>query len=254
MLSRTPSIYRLAETTLHRSLKRVAVCLVVASSLVVPASCTDTAGNVPDSQTADSDTPVAAPTIASAGETTAASESTPVTEATTTTVAPTTIPPTTISPTTIPHGNGVARNFADGTPISESVLATANSIYGAAIIHNYDGLRDIIGDRRFRWGILGERGPTKVWKEQFDSSGIDELARIAKILELAPGKDARGATVWPAVALKEPKDWTLEDESVLAQLGFNPEDIDQTRSKGRYVDTKLVIDANGLWTAFGVGY
>jgi hypothetical protein len=246
MLARTTPASVSPASALHRGLTRMAAGLVVIGSLSVLSSCTDTAGNVADSKASDSSTLSGAPTIA--GETTAAKDTTPTTQATTT------LPPTTIPPTTIPHGDGVARNLADGTPISESVLSTANSIYSAAIIHNYDGLRDIIGDRRFRWGFLGERGPTKAWKEQFDAGGTDELARMAQLLELAPAKDARGGTVWPAVALKDPKDWTLEDEAVLAKLGFNPEDIDQTRSKGRYVDTKLVIDANGIWTAFGVGY
>lgn len=250
MLERIPASPQVAKTASRRCLKRVAAFLLAVSSLGVLSGCTDTAGNVADSTASASNASVGAPTIvASAGETTAAAaDTTPATE------AATTIAPTTIPPTTIPHGDGVARNLADGAPISESVLSTANSIYSAAIIHNYDGLRDIIGDRRFRWGFLGERGPTKAWKEQFDAGGTDELARMAKILEIAPGKDARGATVWPAVALKDPSEWTLEDEAVLAKLGFNPEDIEQTRSKGRYVDTKLVIDANGLWTAFGVGY
>ncbi len=249
MLTRYLSIPRLSPAALHRGLKRIAVGLVLVGSLSVLTSCTDTAGNVSDSESSDGSETVGAPTIASV-DGTGAVDSEPVTTIeVTTTLAPTTIPPT-----TIPHGDGVARNLADGTPISEPVLATANSIYAAAIIHNYDALRDIIGDRRFRWGFIGERGPTKAWKEQFDAGGIDELARIAKVLELAPAKDARGGTVWPAVALKDPKEWTLEDEAVLAQLGFNPEDIDQTRLKGRYVDIKLVIDANGLWTAFGVGY
>lgn len=248
MLTRSRSRIPPFQILVHRGLKAVAAGLVAVASLSVLTSCTDTAGNVADSAAANSVETVGAPTIASVDETIAATDTMPTTQATTT------IPPTTIPPTTIPHGDGVARNLADGNPVSESVLSTANSIYAAAIIHNYDGLRDIIGDRRFRWGFLGERGPTKAWKEQFDGGGPDELARIAKVLELAPGKDARGGTVWPAVALKDPKDWTLEDEAVLAKLGFNPEDIDQTRTKGRYVDIKLVIDPNGIWTAFGVGY
>jgi hypothetical protein len=247
MLTRFLQFPEPSQPSVHRALKFVAIGLVTVASLSVLTSCTDTAGNVADSKAADTVT-AGAPTIASADETTAAKDTTPTTEATTT------IPPTTIPPTTIPHGDGVARNLADGTPVSETVLSTANSIYAAAIIHNYDGLRDIIGDRRFRWGTLGERGPTKAWKEEFDTGGPDQLARMALVLEMAPGKDARGGTVWPAVALKDPKDWTLEDEAVLAKLGFNPEDIDQTRLKGRYVDLKLVIDANGIWTAFGVGY
>jgi hypothetical protein len=244
--------HRLPGETRHRVVKRIAAGFLVASSLGGLSSCTDTAGNVPDSSTAQTVSEAGAPTIAAADSSaTTDADTTPTTP---TTEATTTIPPTTIPPTTIPHGDGVARNFADGTPVSETVLATANSIYNAAITHNYDGLRDIIGDRRFRWGFLGERGPTKAWKEQFDAGGTDELARIAKLLEIAPGKDARGGTVWPAVALKDPLEWTLDDEAVLAKLGFNPEDIDQTRVKGRYVDYKLVIDANGVWTVFGVGY
>jgi hypothetical protein len=249
MFPRQRSVSSVSPSALHRGLKRVAVGLVVISSLSVLTSCTDTAGNVADSKASDSGANVGAPTIAAGDETEAADDTPATPEATTTTIAPTTIPPT-----TIPHGDGVARNLADGTPVSETVLSTANSIYAAAIIHNYDGLRDIIGDRRFRWGTLGERGPTKAWKEEFDAGGVDQLARMALVLEMAPGKDARGGTVWPAVALKDPKEWTLEDEAVLAKLGFNPEDIDQTRLKGRYVDLKLVIDAKGIWTAFGVGY
>jgi hypothetical protein len=242
-----------AKTSFNGILRQMACGMAVLVSLSVLTGCTNTAGNVPDSSSAESDSQAGAPTIPTdSAIPTDPTQTSPTTEAST--IPPTTIPPVTIPPTTIPHGDGVARNFADGTPLSEVVLSTANSIYSAAIIHNYDGLRDIIGDRRFRWGFLGERGPTKAWKEQFDAGGSDELARIALLLELAPGKDGQGRTVWPAVALKEPSEWTLEDEAVLAKLGFNPEDIDQTRSKGRYIDYKLVIDANGLWTAFGVGY
>ena len=240
-----------SETLLGRSLQGVAVALLALGSLSVLSSCTNTAGTVADSTAAAAGAPTIATDATSAadGGDSSSADTAPATTEATTTIAPTTIPPT-----TIPHGDGVVSNFSDGTPVSEAVLSTANSIYSAAIIHNYDGLRDIIGDRRFRWGFLGERGPTKAWKEQFDAGGSDELARIVKLLELTPAKDARGGTVWPAVALKEPSEWTLEDEAVLAKLGFNPEDIDQTRSKGRYVDYKLVIDANGIWTAFGVGY
>ena len=232
---------------------------MVLLSISALSACTDTAGTVPDSSIAAVGSTGVPNTPSETSAVTGNAETTTVTTEATTTIPPVTIPPVTIPsitipPTTIPHGDGVARNYADGTPVSETVLSTAGSIYAAAIIHDYDGLRDIIGDRRFRWGFLGERGPTKAWKEQFDTGGSDELARIAKLLELPPGLDARGGTVWPAVALKEPTEWTLDDEADLARLGFNPEDIDQTRAKGRYIDYKLVIDANGIWTAFGVGY
>ncbi len=186
------------------------------------------------------------PTVATLG-----TEALPTIESTTTS---STIPTTTLPPTTIPHGDGVAANLITGQPYDEDSLNTARSIYEAAITHNYDRLRDIIGDRRFRWGFIGERKPTEAWKKEFDEGGADQLALMAQILETPPGLDDRGQVVWPYLALKDPKDWTADDEALLAKLGFNPEDIASTKLKGRYVDTRLIIDATGVWNTFAVAY
>jgi hypothetical protein len=189
------------------------------------------------------------PTIAPLG-----TEALPTIASTTTSSTSSTIPTTTLPPTTIPHGEGVAANLITGEPYDEDALNTARSVYEAAITHNYDRLRDIIGDRRFRWGFIGERKPTEAWQKEFDEGGADQLARIAQVLETPPGLDDRGEVVWPYLALKDPKDWTAEDEALLAKLGFNPEDIASTKVKGRYVDTRLIIDATGIWNTFAVAY
>jgi hypothetical protein len=234
----------------QRSLRavRAIACALIGLSVVVISGCTDSAGKIAadsvvsdGSGSPDSQTPTA-PTLPLE---TAAADTEPPTTTTTT---------STIPPTTIPHGDGVVANLISGEPIDEDAIATARSIYEAAIIHDYDRLRDIIGDRRFRWGFIGQRRPAEEWKRKFDEEGIDELARMAAVLEIAPGIDSRGQVVWPYLALKPAEEWTPEDEVVLTKLGFNPEDIASTKLKGRYVDLRLIIDATGIWNTFAVGY
>lgn len=142
----------------------------------------------------------------------------------------------------------------DGIEIDPAAAATARSIYNAAIVHDYDLLSSIIGDNRFRWGFVGDRKPTESWKERFEAGEGDELARILALLDTKPAVDDRGNTIWPYLAVKDPITWDVADEVELARLGFNPENILDTRAKGRYVDYRLIIDETGRWTAFGVGY
>ena len=157
-------------------------------------------------------------------------------------------------PTTIAHGAGPVLTSADGVAIDPAIGTTAKNVYDAAIVHDYARLAAIIGDNKFRWGFVGDRKPGEVWKAMFDEGKGDELARIVALLDTKPGVDSRGNTVWPYLALKDPSTWDLTDEAELTRLGFNPENIIDTKAKGRYVDYRLVIDPNGQWTAFGVGY
>jgi hypothetical protein len=152
------------------------------------------------------------------------------------------------------HGGGPFVQQTDGSVIDPEAAATAKLVYEAAISHNYGGLAQLIGDTRFRWGFVGQRKPGDVWRKQFEDGQGDELARIANLLDSKPGIDSRGNVVWPYVALKDPATWDATDEAELARLGFNPENISDTKAKGRYVDYRLVIDPTGQWTAFGVGY
>ena len=212
-----------------------------------------TAGGAAATVAGASDT---AATVPSTESTTSSSTSSTSTTSTSTTSTSTTSTTTTstIPPTTIVHGAGPALEVFDGGPVKAEVAATASSVYQAAITHDYSRLAEIIGDNRFRWGFVGDRKPAEAWKAQFDSGNGDELARIAALLDTKPGVDDRGNTVWPYVSLKDPATWDAADEAELARLGFNPENILDTRAKGRYVDYRLVIDQTGQWTAFGVGY
>jgi hypothetical protein len=251
------------DSLISARIKSLAVISVLSAGVVLGA-CTNSAGNLTSSgsgaagETAANALPTVPPASSAgsdaAGSAAIGSTATDVTVAIATVVTTTTIPVSTIPPTTIPHGDGVAQNLKSGEPYDEDAYKTAQSIYEAAITHDYARLRDIIGDRRFRWGAIGERRPTEAWQKSFDEGGPDELARMAKMLEIPPGVNSRGEIVWPYVAVKDPATWDAEDEALLAKLGFNPEDIVQTKSKGRYVDFRLIIDQKGIWTTFAVGY
>lgn len=229
---------------------RLAHVVALGVGVALLAGCTSGAGS--------SDTTVATTTVAVA-VTLAAAPTIPLPESTTSTSTTSTsttstTSTSTIPPTTIVHGAGPVLEIYEGGGVNPAVAATASSVYEAAISHNYTRLTEIIGDNRFRWGFVGERKPADAWKAQFDAGNGDELARIAAILDTKPAIDERGNTVWPYMSLKDPATWDAADEAELARLGFNPENILDTKAKGRYVDYRLVIDPTGQWTAFGVGY
>lgn len=215
---------------------RFAALLAVAAST---AACTNSAGSIPDDTAAETTVAGVAPTVATIPEPTT------TTSTTTTTLVP---------PTTIPHGGGVLPTLISGEPMNPAALATARSIYDAAIIHDYEAIRTIIGDRRFRWGFVGDRDPAGAWKKQFEEGNGDELARAVALLDVPAGVDSAGNTWWPYLAVKPIEEWGPAEDAVLVQLGFNPEDILQTKAKGRYVDYRLRIDPEGIWNAFGVGW
>ena len=176
----------------------------------------------------------------------------PATTSSTTTSSTTT---TTVAvETTIPHGSGPILTAADGSTVNPDAAETAKAIYDAAIIRDYDTIEGIIGQRRFRWGFVGQRRPAEQWQKEFDEGGADALAQIVALLDLPPVVDKRGNTVWPYLATKDPAEWNDQDLVVLAGLGFRPEDIEATRFKGVYKDFRLIIGPEGDWTAFGVGY
>ncbi len=177
---------------------------------------------------------------------------------TTTTLAPTTTSSTTtttIAPvSTIPHGAGPILTAKDGSSVDPDAAATARAIYDAAIVRDYATIKAIIGDRRFRWGFVGQRRPADQWQKEFDEGGPDALSRMIALLDLPPTVDKRGNTVWPYLATMDPAEWNDQDLVVLATLGFRPEDIEATKFKGVYKDYRLIIGPDGIWTAFGVGY
>ena len=247
---------------------RPVICAQMFGALIISAlsitGCSNSSGTLPTTIAADTTLSGAAPTVAEStiadttlADTTIAdttvADTTVLQPTTTTTIVATTttVPP----PSTIVHGAEVGSVTPDGTPINPVQLVAAKSIYEAAFTHDYERLKAIIGDRRFRWGFVGDRGPADAWKVQFDEGKGDELARMANLLETPPGIDPQGNAVWPYLSIKDPKTWTEQDRALLsAKLGFNAENIAQTMAKGRYVDYKLQINAEGLWTAFGVGY
>jgi hypothetical protein len=175
----------------------------------------------------------------------------PVDPTATTLLTITTLPPG--PTTTMLNSGGPVVMLHTGDPIDAMVEATVKEIYEAAIGRDYARLSTVIGDRRFRWGFVGERRPAAQWQKDFGEGNGDQVRRIITLLETTPGLDDQGNTVWPYIAVKDPKDWTTEDEALALKLGFQPENVLETRIKGRYVDYRLVIDAAGLWTGMYLG-
>lgn len=172
-------------------------------------------------------------------------------ETTTTVLTITTLPPGTT--TTIPNKGGPNVTLETNEPLPVLVSFTAKDIYRAAITRDYERLANIIGDRKFRWGFVGERKPAAQWQLDYNEGRDDQVLRIIQLLETPPAVDDRGNTIWPGIAAKKPEDWTIEDDAVAASLGFQPENIMETKLKGRYVDYRLVIDAEGIWTGMYLG-
>ncbi len=172
-------------------------------------------------------------------------------ETTTTVLAITTLPPG--PTTTLPNKGGPNVTLESNEELPTLVAFTAKDIYRAAITRDYERLAIIIGDRKFRWGFVGQRKPAAQWQQDYNDGVDDQVKRIITLLETPPGVDDRGNTLWPRIAMKKPEDWTIDDDAVAASLGFQPENIMETKLKGRYVDYRLVIDAEGIWTGMYLG-
>jgi hypothetical protein len=142
----------------------------------------------------------------------------------------------------------------DGRAVDEDALATAKNVYNAATTRNYTWLKDIIGDRRFRFGYIGQRKPTEKWEADYNAGGTDALAQMVLLLDTPAAVDKRGNIVWPYLAVKDPETWDDADLIVLAKIGFRSEDVEATKAKGVYKDLRLVIGPDGIWTTFAVGF
>ena len=230
----------------------VSICALI----IIGSGCsTSTSGSTEVAPT--STIPVTAPTLViddqtglavGPGETTQAP---PIDVTSTTVLTITTVAPSTT--TTVPNKGGPIVTLAPTEELPSLVAFTAKDIYRAAITRDYERLAIIIGDRKFRWGFVGQRKPAAQWQQDFIAGTDDQVQRIIMLLETPPAVDDRGNTIWPGIATKDPKEWTIDDDAVAASLGFQPENIMETKLKGRYVDYRLVIDAEGIWTGMYLG-
>ena len=160
----------------------------------------------------------------------------------------------TTSTSTLP-GRGLVPFLADGSAVPPLPLSTAQAIYEAIGRGDDESLRALIIRGRLRANVVSPGNDdlvTRMRAEAADGTGTP-LADIRRILETPAAVTADGAVVWPGVAVKEPATWDAADEEVLRALGFGPDAIAATRAKGKYVDERIVISAEGTWTGFLVG-
>jgi hypothetical protein len=169
----------------------------------------------------------------------------------TTLLTVTTLPPG--PTTTMVNNGGPNKSLAEGGSVDPIVASVADEIYKSAIARDYARLSTVIGDRKFRWGFVGQRRPAAQWQKDFAEGKNDQVKRIIALLETSPGIDSNGNTVWPYIAVKDPKEWNAQDEDLALELGFLPVNIIETKLKGRYVDYRLVISAEGIWTGMFLG-
>ncbi len=161
---------------------------------------------------------------------------------------------TTSTGTTLP-GRGLVSFLQDGTPVPPLPMATAEAIYAAIGAGNDDALRALIIKGKLRATVVGPGNNDLVTRMRAEgASGVGTpLADIRRLLEAPATTTQDGSVVWPGVAVKDPATWDSADEEVLATLGFSPEAIAATKAKGKYVDERMVISAEGIWTGFLVG-
>ena len=161
---------------------------------------------------------------------------------------------TTTTSTTLP-GRGLVSFLQDGSAVPPLPLATAQAIYAAIGSGNDDALRALIIKGKLRATVVEPGNKDLVTRMRAEAaSGVGtSLADIRRLLEAPAASTEDGSVVWPGVAVKDPATWDSADEEVLAALGFSPEAIAATKAKGKYVDERLVISAEGVWTGFLVG-
>ncbi len=240
---------------------------IALGSLLLTGCTTNSAGSLDSVVSTAVDTEAIPPTIPAVISTTP----TTITTATATTTTTTTLegpqvpvpslarttstgrPPDAVTTTTVAHGLGFVTTTNEGVSIPDDLASTASSIYEAVLRRDYPRLAFIIGDRRFHWGFVGERKPAESWEKDFAAGANDVVPRIIALLETRPGTDIHGAAVWPYLAIKAPAEWTTDDEAVALSLGMTAGTIEQMRLKNRYLEYRLVIDAEGNWTGFYLG-
>ena len=227
-----------------------------ASSTTPGSGAETTAGSLP-TETTEAPTITADPTTTTSTSSTSSTPTTPTTTTTTTIEGTTTstIAGDRPSETTLPHGAGVTTKQIDGTDVPTAVVAAANEVYAAALLHYFGALRPLVardGKSRFRTGYTTGNAVDR-WKRIIDDGNSDPLARMVALLESTPGVTNDGQVVYPYLALKDPATWDANDDAAAAALGFTPESIAATKAKGRYLDVRLVFGADGEWRAFDIG-
>lgn len=179
----------------------------------------------------------------------------PVTEPSTTAETTTSSSTSTTTTSTTLPGRGLVSFLQDGSAVPPLALNTAQAIYAAIGSANDTALRELIIKGELRATVVGPGKGDLVTRMRAEAaSGVGTpMADIRRLLEAPAATIADGSVVWPGVAVKDPATWDSADEEVLAALGFSPEAIAATKAKGKYVDERMVISAEGVWTGFLVG-
>jgi hypothetical protein len=174
-----------------------------------------------------------------------------------TAVPPPSQPALTPSPTGSPHPSASQVAEPPGTmPIA--VQETWLAIRTAVEDRDVDALEELIDPMTFAYNFSDGSNPIPEWRD--DPSALEPIPQILDMpYYVTPGLEAPDGFVgefyqWPY--LMEPgslDEVTNEERADLHALGFDDADIQGMRDSGAYLGPRLVIRADGLWTAYVTG-
>jgi hypothetical protein len=143
-----------------------------------------------------------------------------------------------------------------GIPIAEPAALTARQLFGAATSRDLAALQTLssVGPIRTNMGSDAlDDAPENIVAKWVLEPDTDLIAAIAALLRTTPSTNAKGQVVWPGLAVQPAEEWTEQDSADLIRLGFTPNQAASVVKKGRYLDRRLVIDADGTWYSYTIG-
>jgi hypothetical protein len=160
--------------------------------------------------------------------------------------------PATPSPTTSPE--------LSETPVETPapVAETRDAILAAVEDRDFGALDELIDPMTFAYNFSDGSNPIPEWRD--DPSVLEPIPQVLDMrFYVTPELEAPDGFVgvfyqWPC--LMEPgslDEVTDEERADLHALGFDDADIQGMRDSGAYLGPRLVIRADGLWTAYVTG-
>jgi hypothetical protein len=142
--------------------------------------------------------------------------------------------------------------------IPAPVTETRDAILVAVEDRDFGAMLELIDPMTFAYNFSDGSNPIPEWRD--DPSALEPIPQILDMpYYVTPGLEAPDGFVgefyqWPY--LMEPgslDEVTNEERADLHALGFDDADIQGMRDSGAYLGPRLVIRADGLWTAYVTG-
>jgi hypothetical protein len=176
-----------------------------------------------------------------------------------TTALPTTVVPSSTTPLeSVPDPLVASLGLADdaGVAITEPAAQTVRALYAASTARDLEALTALAAAGPVRTNMGTENaeaaadGIVAMWSLEPDT---DLIAAISALLQTTPATNSKGQIVYPGLAIQPSEEWTDQDTIDLTRLGFTPNQVAGVQKKGRYLDRRIVINADGTWYSYTIG-